>query len=174
MKAAQLKYLAFYGGTIAFVLGLFTVVTSYGETYLKAAQSVEGNYLLTLPPTVDCGGSVPVTLAVQQSGMYVAAALVNPALPHAQTAFKSMTLSGQWQNQQLILAGKVPVGVLCDKAKDQRAIAVEIEGAIAAHQESATQPQSSQPSPLTGKLFLNSVASPLVAQRQPAPKAEAK
>jgi hypothetical protein len=174
MKSSQLKYLAFYGGTIAFVLGLFTVVTTYGETHLETAQSVEGNYLFTLPTTANCGGGVPVTLAVQQSGMYVAAALVNSALPHAQTAFKSMTLSGQWQNQQFKLAGKVPVGVLCDKAKDQGAIAVKIEGAIAAHQESAAQPQSSKPSPLTGKLFLNSVASSLVAQRQSAPKAEAK
>ena len=168
MKANQLKYLAFYGGTIAFVLGLFTVVTSYGETHLKAAQSVEGKYLFALPATADCGGGVPVTLAVQQSGMYVAAALVNPALPHAQTAFKSMTLSGQWQNQQLKLAGKVPVGVLCDKAKGKGAIAVKIEGAI------APQQKSSKPSPLIGTLSLNSVLSPLMAQRQPVLKEEEK
>jgi hypothetical protein len=174
MKSSQLKYLAFYGGTIAFVLGLFTVVTTYGETHLQTAPSIEGNYLLALPISAPCGGGTPVTLTLQQSGVYVAAALVNPALPRNQTAFKPMTLSGQWRNQQLSLTGKVPVGVLCAKAKDKAAIAVKIEGAIAAHQESATQPQSSQPSPLTGKLFLNSVASPLVAQRQPAPKAEAK
>lgn len=168
MKSSQLKYLAFYGGTIAFVLGLFTVVTNYGETYLKAAQSVEGNYLFTLPPTAPCGGGVPVTLAVQQSGMYVAAALVNPALPHSQTAFKSMTLSGQWQNQRLNLAGKVPVEVLCDKAKDQGEIAVKIEGAI------APQQKSSKPSPLTGTLALNSALSSLMAQRQPVLKEESK
>jgi hypothetical protein len=174
MKAVQLKYLAFYGGTIAFVLGLFTVVTNYGETHLKAAQSVEGKYLLALPTTNKCGGGVPVTLAVQQSGMYVAAALVNPALPHSQTAFKSMTLSGRWQNQQLKLAGKVPVGVLCDKAKNKREIAVKIEGAIAKPQAFATQPKSSEASTLTGTLFLNSASFPLMAQRQPVLKEEAK
>jgi hypothetical protein len=174
MKSSQLKYLTFYGGTIAFVLGLFTVVTTYGENHLQATQGIEGNYLLALPISAACGGGTPVMLTLQQSGVYVAAALVNPALPRNQTAFKSMTLSGQWRNQQLSLTGKVPVGVLCASAKDKTAIAVIIEGAIAAHQESAAQPQSSKPSPLIGKLFLNSVASPLVAQRQPAPKADAK
>jgi hypothetical protein len=174
MKSSQLKYLAFYGGTIAFVLALFTAVTSYGETHLKAAQSVEGNYLFTLPTTANCGGGVPVTLAVQQSGMYVAAALVNPASPHAQTAFKSMTLSGQWRNQQLKLTGKVPVEALCEKAKNTGAIAVNIEGAITMHQESTGQPQSSNSSSLTGTLSLNSVSSPLIAQRQPFPREEAK
>jgi hypothetical protein len=174
MKASQLKYLAFYGGTIAFVLGLFTVVTSYGETHLKAAQSVEGNYLFTLPTTTNCGGGVPVTLAIQQSGMYVAAALVNSALPHSQTAFKSMTLSGQWRNQQLKLAGKVPVGMLCKDAKNKGAIAVNIEGAISTHQSSTPQQKSSEASTLTGTLLLNSASSPLTAQRQPVLTGEVK
>jgi hypothetical protein len=174
MKSSQIKHLAFYAGAISFVLGLFTVVSTYGETHLKTAQGIEGNYLLQLPMSATCGGGTPVTLTLQQSGVYVAAALVNPALPRNQTAFKPMTLSGQWRDQQLSLAGTVPVGVLCANAKNKAAIAVKIEGAIAAHQESATQPQSSKPSSLTGSLSLNSVSSPLLAQRQPAPKEETK
>ena len=168
MKSSQIKHLAFYAVAISSVLGLFTVVSIYGETHLKAAQRVEGNYVFTLPPTAKCGGGVPVTLAVQQSGMYVAAALVNPALSHAQTAFKSMTLSGQWRNQQIKLTGKVPVGVLCEKAKDQGAIAVEIKGVI------SPQQKSSESSTLTGALFLNSVSSPFIAQRQSVPKEQPK
>jgi hypothetical protein len=169
MKSSQLKYLAFYGGTIAFVLGLFTTVTTYGENHLQTAQGIEGNYALKLPMSSTCGGGTPVTLILQQSGVYVAAALVNPALPRNQTAFKPMTLSGQWRKQQLSLAGTVPVGVLCANAKDKASIAVTIEGTIAAHQESAAQSPSSKPSPLIGNLSLNSVSSPLVAQRQPTP-----
>jgi hypothetical protein len=174
MKSSRLKYLAFYGGTIAFVLGLFTAVTTYGENHLQAAQGIEGNYLFSLPTSATCGGGTPVTLILQQSGVYVAAALINPALPRNRTAFKPMTLSGQWRDRQLSLIGTVPVGVLCASAKDKAAIAVKIEGAIAAHQESAAQPPSSKPSPLIGNLSFNSVSSPLVAQRQPAPKEEVK
>jgi hypothetical protein len=180
MKSSQLKYLAFYGGTIAFVLGLFAIVTTYGEAHLKTAQNIAGDYRLTLPITSPCGSNTPVTLILQQSGVYVAAALVNPALPHNQTAFKPMTLSGQWRNQQIDLAGQVPMQVLCANAQGQGAIAVKIEGAIASssramtHQESAPQQQSSASSSLTGTLSLNSAPSPLVAQSQPGSKEKTK
>jgi hypothetical protein len=170
MKSSQMKHLAFYAGAISFVLGLFTVVSTYGEAHLKTAQGIEGNYLLALPLSASCGGGTPVTLTLQQSGVYVAAALANPALPRNRTAFKPMTLSGQWRKQQLSLAGMVPVGVLCANAKNKAAIAVKIEGAIAT-QPSSTSPQSSNNSAtLTGSLFLNSVRSPLAAQRQPLSK----
>jgi hypothetical protein len=174
MKSSQLKHLAFYGGAIASVLGLFTAVTTYGENHLQAAPGIEGSYLLALPMSAPCGGGTPVTLTLQQSGVYVAAALANPALSRNHTTLRSMTLSGQWRNQKLNLTGTVPVGVLCANAKDKAVIAVKIEGAIAAHQESAAQSLSSKPSPLTGNLSLNSVSSPLVAQRQLAPKEDAK
>ncbi len=168
MKSSQLKHLAFYGGAISLVLGLFTVVTSYGEAHLKTAPGIEGSYVLKLPMSATCGGGTPVMLTLQQSGVYVAAALVNPALPRSQTALKSMTLSGQWRDRQLNLTGKVPVGVLCGNPKDKAAIAVKIEGVI------APQQKSSKPSPLTGTLSLNSALSSLMAQRQPVLKEESK
>jgi hypothetical protein len=166
MKSSQLKYFAFYGGTIAFVLGLFTVVTTYGEIHLKTAQGIEGNYLLKLPMSATCGAGTPVTLTLQQSGVYMAAALVNPALPRSQIAFKPMTLSGQWRNQQLSLAGKVPAGVLCANAKNNAEIAVKIEGAIAAKPSSISPQKSTESITLTGSLFLNTAKSPLTAQLQ--------
>jgi hypothetical protein len=174
MTSSQLKHFAFYAGAISFVLGLFTVVSTYGEAHLKTAQGIEGNYLFALPLSASCGGGTSVTLTLQQSGVYVAAALANPDLPHNQTAFKPMTLSGQLRKQQLSLAGMVPVRVLCANVKDKAEISVKIEGAIAAPQESAAQPQSSKSSTLTGNLFLNSVSSPLIAQHQPISSKEEK
>lgn len=169
MNHFQPKSLAFYGGAIAFVVGLFGVVTAYGEANLKTAQSIGGEYRLNLPVSAPCGEGKSVLLSVQQSGIYVAAALTNPALMRSPSGFKSMTLSGQWQNQRLSLAGQVPRGVLCDRSKQPTsAIAVKIEGAI-----SPNQP-STQSTTLTGTLSLDAATAPLIAQRQPASKEEVK
>lgn len=168
MNHFQTKSLAFYGGTIAFVIGLFGVVTSYGEANLKTAQSIGGEYELNLPVSAPCGGGKSVLLSVQQSGIYVAAALTNPALMPRLSGFRSMTLSGQWQNQRLILAGQVPVGVLCDRAKETAPIMVKIDGGI------SQNPASTESTTLMGTIFLNAAARPLIAQRQPASKEEVK
>jgi hypothetical protein len=169
MNHFQPKSLAFYGGAIAFVVGLFGVVTSYGEANLKTAQSIGGEYRLNLPVSELCGGGKPVFLSIQQSGVYVAAALTNPALARSPSISKSMTLSGQWQNQRLSLAGQVPVGVLCDNSKEATpAITVKIEGAI-----SPNQP-STQSTTLTGTLSLDAATAPLIAQRQPVSQEEVK
>jgi hypothetical protein len=170
MKSSHIKHLAFYAGAISFVLGLFTIVSTYGEVHLKTAQGIEGNYLLALPLSASCGGGTSVTLTLQQSGVYVTAALVNPDLPRNQTAFKPMTLSGQWRDRQLSLAGMVPLGVLCANAKDKAEIAVKIEGAIATQPSSISPKVSTESETLTGSISLNAARSPLVAQRQPLSK----
>lgn len=163
MDHFQPKSLAFYAGAIILVVGLFGLVTTYGEANLKTAQSVEGDYRLKLPLTKGCSGGESAVLSIQQSGIYVAAALVNPDLKRSQTSFRAMTLSGQWQNQQLSLAGKVPTGLLCAGAVDNAAQTVKIEGGIA-------QP----PATLTGTISLDAATAPLMAQRQPTQKVEEK
>jgi hypothetical protein len=177
MNHFQPKSLAFYGGAIAFVVALFGVVTAYGEANLKTAQSIGGEYRLNLPVSAPCGSGKSVLLSVQQSGIYVAAALTNPALMRSQTGFKVMTLSGQWQNQRLNLEGQVPMGVLCENSKEGTPpITVKIEGAIAMLPPQSPLPASStsQNTPkaatLTGTLALNTKAVPFVARRQPASK----
>jgi hypothetical protein len=169
MNHVQPKSLAFYGSAIAFVVGLFAVVTAYGEANLKTAQSIGGDYLFNLPAASACGGGKPVLLSIQQSGMYVAAAVTNPALTRKSPTFKPMTLSGQWKNQQITLEGQIPAGVLCDRSKEATsAITVKIEGAISQNQPPA------QAMILTGTLSLNASAVPFIAQRQPIPKDEVK
>lgn len=167
MNHFQPKSLAFYGGAIAFVVGLFGVVTTYGEANLKTAQSIGGDYPFNLPVSITCGGGKTVLLSIQQSGVYVAATLTNPALMRKPSTSKPMTLSGQWQNQQLSLTGQVPAGVLCDQLKGATSpITVKIEGVM-----SPNQP-ATKSTTLTGTLSLNTETAPLMAQRQPVPKDE--
>jgi hypothetical protein len=168
MNHFQPKTLAFYGGAIAFVVGLFGVVTTYGEANLKTAQSVGGDYRLNLPVSEPCGGGKPVLLSVQQSGVYVAAALTNPALARSPSISKSMTLSGQWKNQRLGLTGQIPVGVLCDGSQETAPMTVKLDGVI------SQNPASTESTTLTGTIFLNAAASPFMAQRQPVAKDGAK
>jgi hypothetical protein len=168
MASVQFKSLFFYGGTIAFVIGLFGVVTTYGEAHLKTAKSIGGEYRLNLPVSAPCGGGKSVLLSVQQSGIYVAAALTNPALIRNPSGSKSMTLSGQWQNQTLSLTGQIPVGVLCDGSQETAPMTVKIDGVI------SQNPASTESTTLTGTISLNAAASPLMAQRQPVAKDGAK
>lgn len=169
MNHVQTKSFVFYGGTIAFVVGLFGFVTTYGEANLKTSQSIGGEYQLNLPVSAPCGDGKSVLLLVQQSGIYVAAALTNPVLMRSPSGFRSMTLSGQWQNQRLNLTGQVPVGVLCDHLKDSTpSIMVKIDGAISPNQS------STETTILTGTLSLNAETVPLIAQRKLVPKDEVK
>jgi hypothetical protein len=164
----QPKTLAFYGGAIVFVIGLFSLVTSYGETNLKTAQSIAGDYLLTLPSSSNCKSQEPIALSIQQSGVYVAASMTKQT--SNQATFKPMTLSGKWQNQRLNLAGNVSEKMLCTNSKNQTPIAVIIEGAIAPRKESTPPSTSTQSATLIGTLSLNQTTAPLTAKRQPASK----
>jgi hypothetical protein len=167
MKSSHLRHLAFYGSAIGFVLGLFALVTNYGEAHLKTAQDIEGSYVFKLPASANCGSGEPSgMLTIQQSGVYIVGALTNPALPNHQSALKSLTLSGQWKNQQLSLAGEVPMSVLCASAKGKETMAVNIEGAIAMRQDPTALQKLPKSVTLTGTLSLDTAKSPLTAQRQ--------
>jgi hypothetical protein len=74
------KLLAFYIGTIAAVVGLFAVVTAYGEQNLVAPPSLAGRY--RFKTKLPCLGDRELTL--QQSG-----------------AFLTATFPGRGQNAQL-------------------------------------------------------------------------
>ena len=92
MKSLSLKSLLFYGGAIVAVTILFSITTSYGETYLKAATPIAGRYSLT---TKDCLNNS--LLKLDQSGRYLTAAIVLPTLPNL--AASPPTFSGTWSGQ---------------------------------------------------------------------------
>jgi len=107
----DLRILAFYGGAIATVIILFKSITVYGENYLHPPAPLKNLYLLTLTQIPDCKQINPVLLKIQQSGIYVNAALL-PATENAEK-FKQLSLSGLLNKQELNLSGKINAGILC-------------------------------------------------------------
>jgi hypothetical protein len=108
------KILAFYGGAIAAVIILFKSITVYGENYLHPPAPLKNRYLLTLDQIPNCKQINPVLLKVQQSGIYVNAAL----LPTTESAdkFKQLSLSGLLNKQELNLSGKIDAKILCQNS----------------------------------------------------------
>jgi hypothetical protein len=108
------KLALFYVGTIGAVVGLFMGVTSYGETHLRAAPKIQGRYRIT---SADGACLVGGSLVIEQSGVYVNAALEPPTVAlapasapasapapkSAQRGRSSLPFSGLLQNQRLVL-----------------------------------------------------------------------
>jgi hypothetical protein len=88
MSAKTRNFFIFYTVTIAAVIVLFNVVTTYGETQLKAPQFVAGNYRLNIKESPQCLGSGNINLNIEQSGIYL---------------FGSLSIN----EQQVVLDGKI-------------------------------------------------------------------
>jgi hypothetical protein len=152
MKAFSVKSLAFYGLSLGFVVTLFGVVTTYGEANLKASPPITGDYSFRLPPSAGCSSGKQVNLFIQQSGIYISAALLNvqdPIPPKEKLSAKAMTLNGQSKNRQFTLEGAVPSTVFCattQKSAQNQWVDTKIQGYL-------------NHSTLSGKLFLNSTDS---------------
>jgi hypothetical protein len=100
------KHLTFYLGAIAFVIILFTLVTSYGEGNLKASIKVEGSYNLeSLKSKLNCGEK-PLQLIIEQSGIYLNSALIPLTEPRQNPRIQISELSGKLDKNQLFLSGK--------------------------------------------------------------------
>jgi hypothetical protein len=102
------KHLSFYLFAISFVIILFTLVTSYGENNLKAATKIDGTYKIetNFKSEFNCP-SIPLQLIVQQSGIYLNAALIPIELKsEAKPKVQISELSGKFQQNQLSLSGK--------------------------------------------------------------------
>ncbi len=99
----KIKQLSFYIVAIIFVLILFSLTTSYGETNLKTANKIEGNYKMqSIIP--NCGDNLQ--LIIEQSGIYINAAIA-PLGKNSNDKPKNTVfdLSGKWQGQKLSLLG---------------------------------------------------------------------
>jgi hypothetical protein len=107
--------LIFYGVAIGSVVTLFSVVTAYGENNLKASLAIGGDYELKIDPKPDCPNPKPLVLTIEQSGVYVSAALSpkDSDTTASEDFPRLFPLSGEWNQQQLKLAGKVSDLEIC-------------------------------------------------------------
>jgi hypothetical protein len=129
------KLVLFYGGTIAAVVVLFSGVTQYGETHLRAAPKIQGQYRITQSMQACLVGRL---LVIEQSGVYVNAILVNailqPVGPPGATggptpnrpAGAGLRFSGLLQNQRLYLTAPEPVDLACVPL-GAKATAIDVE-----------------------------------------------
>ena len=61
------KSLAFYAGSIGFVVALFSFATAYGEANLKAPNKLEGRYRIAAQSLPGCLKADALILTIQQS-----------------------------------------------------------------------------------------------------------
>jgi hypothetical protein len=112
------KYLAISGIAIASALICFKTVTTYGENHLNATSLIKNRYTLNLSQNLpNCQKSHKLVLSIQQSGIYINAALlpVNSNLnPKTQ-----LTLTGKFKNQKLQLSGNINTSTLCQNPSVQ-------------------------------------------------------
>ena len=144
----NVKSLSFYGGAIAFVIVLFSVVTAYGEANLKAAQKIDGRYQIAAQDLPGCLKSDQLVLLVQQSGIYLTGSLLTAetidTLGKRATERPSMT--GNWEHQRLMLHGDASYLPKCQGT-------VTVQGTIVQQAFSGTINLSSAPgdSPFTAQ-----------------------
>lgn len=102
------RSLIFYGCAIASVFTLFSVTSAYGEKHLQAPRRIDGLYPLALKTPIDCFQAKPVTLLLQQSGVFLTASIlpVDASEQAVRIAQERPSLTGQWRDDQLTLVGQ--------------------------------------------------------------------
>lgn len=127
------KSLSFYAVAIGSVLILFNVVTSYGESKLKAPSSIGGRYRLAFANSLPgCAKPEPLLLQVAQSGVY-ANGVILPASTTTENPMSGqerLTLTGLFKDRQLNLSGTVPQAVLCNQSSRSGTKVVDINSRI--------------------------------------------
>ncbi len=129
------KSLSFYAIAIGSVLLLFNVVTTYGESRLKAPSSIGGRYRLAFASNLPgCAKPEPLLLQIDQSGVY-ANGVILPASTTTENPMsieERLTLTGLFQDKQLNLSGTVPQSVLCNQSSASGTKAIAITSRIEA------------------------------------------
>ncbi len=145
----NLKSLSFYGGTIAVVVVLFSVVTAYGEANLKAPSKIDGRYQIPAQDLPGCLKSDTLVLLVQQSGIYLTGSLLTADAVETlgKRATERPAMTGGWEQQQLTLQGATSYLPTCQGN-------VKIQGTIAQQTLNGTLNISATTGdvPFTGKL----------------------
>lgn len=100
------KILSFYGITIAFVLALFKIVSSYGENYVIAPPPIAGTYQIQSNNLPTCLNTQTIPLKIEQSGVFLFANLAN------------LALNGQIKDNQINLTGNASALSNCSFAQN--------------------------------------------------------
>ncbi|BAU14148.1 hypothetical protein LEP3755_46930 [Leptolyngbya sp. NIES-3755] len=113
------KWLTFYGGTIAFVIALFSLVTNYGEANLKAQPKISGRYKLSATDLPGCLRGKDLILSIDQSGVYLNGSILEtPHSTQEQTASKKKpSLTGKFRQPNLELSGTLPQIQGCENSQ---------------------------------------------------------
>ena len=111
MNPFSAKSIGLYSLAIGSAIVFFNVVTNYGEANLKAPLSVAGNYLITAQNLPTCLQQQPLSLVVQQSGIYLNASLERDRPANSSSTNPRPTLSGRLRDRQLDLSGLVPADI---------------------------------------------------------------
>lgn len=103
-KFLNVRWITFYGVTIAFVIALFSTVTNYGEANLSAPAKIAGRYRINAKNLPGCLKAETLILSIDQSGIYLNGSLTasgDSTLINKQ----KRSLTGLWNQQQLTLSG---------------------------------------------------------------------
>ncbi|OCQ94636.1 hypothetical protein BCD67_03965 [Oscillatoriales cyanobacterium USR001] len=136
MTKIDWKLLGFYGTAIGSVVLLFNVVTTYGESNLKAPTAIGGSYRIQAQNLPECLKSERLELSIKQSGIYLNGSLLSAkGSDELKTnAEEKFTLFGKWENQKLSLSGAVPHLIAChsnsEQGKGSSQTLVDIQGVI--------------------------------------------
>lgn len=138
MSHFNVKSLTFYAIAIGSVVTLFSVVSRYGEKNLHAPVNISGRYLISPETLPQCqNADHALVLNIQQSGVYLHGSLLSQPAKNSSTNAaleEKQSLSGEWQNQQIVLAGDVPRLPACltnaAPASGDRPIPVMIRGTV--------------------------------------------
>ncbi|MBR8829815.1 MAG: hypothetical protein N5P05_001230 [Chroococcopsis gigantea SAG 12.99] len=133
MKTFNYRYIIFYSLSILFVIILFNTVTTYGANNLKAAPPIGGVYLIREAKIIGCFQSSPLTLNLEQSGIYLAGKLSDNA--------KTLLLTGRVRGDKL----KLESSKICNLTLTGKVIKPNIKGELKDNSSSAIFPVTLEP-----------------------------
>mgnify|MGYP001279858708 CR=1 FL=1 len=164
ISVIQPSLLAFYGGTVVAVIGLFSVTTRFGATRLNAPPRIDGRYPITTTHLPGCLGEQTVVLQINQSGIFVNGALLPTQAQEGtlQAAAKRPPLTGEFDHQTVWLSGTMPQIPGCQTPNNRSLL-----GATNLTDEAITIEAKVQGTRLTGTLQLRqaSTRTSFTAQR---------
>lgn len=106
MSHFNAKTLSFYGIAISSVLLLFKIVSTYGETKLKAAPNINGTYELAKAENLpQCLQNRQLVLNIEQSGIYLFGNLASQPESNPESIVE-IPLKGDFKKNQIIMSSK--------------------------------------------------------------------
>jgi hypothetical protein len=111
MNVFSVRSIGLYILAIGGAIGFFHVVTSYGETNIKAPIAIAGNYLITANNLPTCLQQKKLLIKLQQSGIYLNASVIDERQALTTGKDSLPTFSGRLNVQQFNLIGLLPTTI---------------------------------------------------------------